>query len=173
MYRLGFLEGFLQIRASLFHFVTFQDEEILTPRSNTSWRTTHFGCPRLLIQYVRGYPPYLEAIPPTATCGRAMPCWLVLSYHWYKSCTGICLQYLNISVVGKLVEFDMQVTRCVITECREVFGSNKMDHDLEHMIFIIQNNKCCRYFVAFDVFIILLDIIILFHRGHLTTSWAR
>ena len=25
------------------------------------------GCPRLLIQYIRNYPPYLEAIPPSAT----------------------------------------------------------------------------------------------------------
>jgi hypothetical protein len=25
------------------------------------------GCPRLLIQYIRSYPPYLQAVPPTAT----------------------------------------------------------------------------------------------------------
>ena len=31
------------------------------------------GCPRLFIQYIRNYPPYLEAVPPSATWGRAMP----------------------------------------------------------------------------------------------------
>jgi hypothetical protein len=26
-----------------------------------------FGCSRLLIEYIRSYPPYLEAVPPSAT----------------------------------------------------------------------------------------------------------
>jgi hypothetical protein len=30
------------------------------------------GCPRLLIQYVPSYPPYLEAVPPSATWARAI-----------------------------------------------------------------------------------------------------
>ena len=33
------------------------------------------GCPRLFIQYIRSYPPYLEAVPPSATWGRAVPWW--------------------------------------------------------------------------------------------------
>jgi hypothetical protein len=33
------------------------------------------GCPWLLIQNIRSYPPYLKAIPPSATWGRAMPWW--------------------------------------------------------------------------------------------------
>ena len=37
-----------------------------------SWRTTPFGCPRLLIQYIRGYPPYLRPFlhpqPEDAPC---------------------------------------------------------------------------------------------------------
>jgi hypothetical protein len=33
------------------------------------------GCPRLLTQYIRSYPPYLQAVPLTATWGRAMPWW--------------------------------------------------------------------------------------------------
>ena len=33
------------------------------------------GCPRLLIQYIRTYPPYLEAVPPSANWGCAMPWW--------------------------------------------------------------------------------------------------
>jgi hypothetical protein len=31
------------------------------------------GCPRLLIQYIRNYPPYVEAVPSSATCRSAMP----------------------------------------------------------------------------------------------------
>ena len=31
------------------------------------------GCPRLLILYIPSYVPCLEAVPPTATWGRAMP----------------------------------------------------------------------------------------------------
>jgi hypothetical protein len=31
------------------------------------------SCPWLLIQYICGFPPYLEAVPPFATWGRAMP----------------------------------------------------------------------------------------------------
>jgi hypothetical protein len=31
-------------------------------------------CPLLLIQYIRSCPPYLEAIPSSATCGCAMLC---------------------------------------------------------------------------------------------------
>jgi hypothetical protein len=33
------------------------------------------GCPRLLIQYIRSYLPYLEVVPPSATWGRAMLWW--------------------------------------------------------------------------------------------------
>jgi hypothetical protein len=33
------------------------------------------GCPRLLIQNIRSCPPYLQAVPPSATWGRAMPWW--------------------------------------------------------------------------------------------------
>jgi hypothetical protein len=33
------------------------------------------GCPRLLIQYIRSYPLYLQAVPPPATWVRAMPPW--------------------------------------------------------------------------------------------------
>jgi hypothetical protein len=32
-------------------------------------------CPRLLIQYIRSYPPILEAVPSSVTWGRAMPWW--------------------------------------------------------------------------------------------------
>jgi hypothetical protein len=39
------------------------------------------GCPRLLIQYILSYPPYLEAVPPSATWGLAMPWWQGPTYH--------------------------------------------------------------------------------------------
>ena len=39
------------------------------------------GCPRPLIQYIRRYPPYLEAVPPSATWGCAMPLWQGPTYH--------------------------------------------------------------------------------------------
>ena len=49
------------------------------------------GRPRLLIQYIRSYPPYLEAVPPSATWGRAMPWWQGPTYHgvmpWWQGPT--------------------------------------------------------------------------------------
>jgi hypothetical protein len=38
-------------------------------------------CPRLFIQYIRSYPPYLEAVSPSATWERAMPWWQKPTYH--------------------------------------------------------------------------------------------
>jgi hypothetical protein len=40
-----------------------------------AWRPPVVGCPRLLIQYIHRYLPYLEAVPPCTTWGRAMPWW--------------------------------------------------------------------------------------------------
>ena len=45
---------------------------------------SHVGCPRLLIQCIRSYPPYLEAVSPSATWGRAMPWWQRPGYHGAK-----------------------------------------------------------------------------------------
>jgi hypothetical protein len=39
------------------------------------------GCPRVLIKYIRSYLPYLEAVPPSATWGRAMPWWQGPTYR--------------------------------------------------------------------------------------------
>ena len=39
------------------------------------------GCSRLLIQYIHSY---LEAVPPSATWGRAMPRWQGPTYHGLK-----------------------------------------------------------------------------------------
>ena len=40
-----------------------------------SWGPPLGGCPRLLIRYIHSYPPYLQAVPPSAAWGRAMPWW--------------------------------------------------------------------------------------------------
>jgi hypothetical protein len=40
----------------------FEGEELLATRPTPSWRSTLVGCPRLLIQYIRSYPSYLEAV---------------------------------------------------------------------------------------------------------------
>jgi hypothetical protein len=39
------------------------------------------GCPRLFIQCIRSYPPYLQAVPPSATLRRAMAWWQGPTYH--------------------------------------------------------------------------------------------
>jgi hypothetical protein len=39
------------------------------------------GCPRMLIQNIRSYPPYLEVVSPSATWWRAMPWWQGPTYH--------------------------------------------------------------------------------------------
>jgi hypothetical protein len=41
----------------------------------SSWRTIPVGCVWLLIQYIRSYPQYLEAVSSSTTWGRAMPWW--------------------------------------------------------------------------------------------------
>jgi hypothetical protein len=65
--------------AELRGLVTFRNNYFLLRRvvsptpNHQAGGPTRVGCPRLLIQYIRSYPPYLEAPPPSATRGRAMP----------------------------------------------------------------------------------------------------
>jgi hypothetical protein len=40
------------------------------------------SCPRLLIQYIRSYPPYPEEFLPFATWGRVMPSWQGTHLTW-------------------------------------------------------------------------------------------
>jgi hypothetical protein len=40
------------------------------------------GCQRLLIQYIRSYPPHPEDFPPSANWGRAMPWWQETHLTW-------------------------------------------------------------------------------------------
>jgi hypothetical protein len=64
--RLGRLsEKSLQLRGSVNCFV-----RSLTCMARGYW--PYAVCPRLLIRYIRIYPPWLEAVPPSATQGRAM-----------------------------------------------------------------------------------------------------
>jgi hypothetical protein len=67
-------------------FETFRNNKkklrwgVVSPMPNSqAWGPPLVGCPRLLIQYIRSYPPYLEDFPPSATWGRTMP-WLSLYF---------------------------------------------------------------------------------------------
>jgi hypothetical protein len=50
------------------NMVIFYGEELLAPRPNPqAGGPPLVGCQRLLIQCIRSYPPYPEAVPPSAT----------------------------------------------------------------------------------------------------------
>ena len=51
-----------------------------SPNPHTWWPSL-FRCPRLLIQYIRSYPLYLEPVPPPAAWRRAMLWWQGGTYH--------------------------------------------------------------------------------------------
>jgi hypothetical protein len=51
------------------------------------------SCPRLLIQYSRRYPPYLEAFPPSATWGSFMLWWQGTYLTWML----IVKRYINLT----------------------------------------------------------------------------
>jgi hypothetical protein len=61
-------KSFQRIRPSPRPCVTFCNklfflwQGVVSPMPNPRKRTTTFQCPRLLIQYIRSYPPYLEAV---------------------------------------------------------------------------------------------------------------
>jgi hypothetical protein len=76
-------------------FFLLRRSVVSTSPSHQAGGTPLVGCPRLLIQFIRNYPPYrrhflhpqpedapcrgdrdpLEAVPPSATWGRAIPWW--------------------------------------------------------------------------------------------------
>ena len=78
---LGCTVGSVRFR---FLCVSFVTGEVVTVRS--CWHVAQpkaggpplVGSPRLLVQCIRSFPPYLEAVPPAATWGRTMPLW----QHW-------------------------------------------------------------------------------------------
>jgi hypothetical protein len=51
--------------------INFYGEGLLTSTKPKAGGPSLVSCPRLLIQYIRSYPPYLEPFPPSATRGRA------------------------------------------------------------------------------------------------------
>jgi hypothetical protein len=69
-------------------FETFYNKKfllwgIVSPTSNPqAGGTPLVGCPRLLIQYIRSYPPYLEDFPTSATWGRATLWWQGTHLTW-------------------------------------------------------------------------------------------
>jgi len=61
--------------------IRFYGEELLAPRPAQAGGQHTVGSLRLLIHYIHSYPPYLEAVRPSATWGRAMPWWQGPTYH--------------------------------------------------------------------------------------------
>ena len=57
--------------------IRFYGEELLTSPNPQAGEQPLVGCPRLLIQYIRSY-------PPSATCGRAMLWWQTPTCHGLK-----------------------------------------------------------------------------------------
>jgi hypothetical protein len=67
-----------QVRGLVKCFVTLyflRWEGVSTSSNPKTGRQPLVGCPRLLIHCIRGYPPYLEAVPSSVTGGRAMLWW--------------------------------------------------------------------------------------------------
>jgi hypothetical protein len=87
---LGRAKESFQVRGHLKHFVTnsiLYSEGLLSPRKRTpqAGRPPIVCCARLLIQYRRRYPTYLEAFPPSATWGRSIPWWQGAHLTWILS----------------------------------------------------------------------------------------
>jgi hypothetical protein len=83
------LRSYQRISPGLRHFKTFRNNKkflwwgVVGPMPNHQARGPPLvGCPRLLIQYIRSYPPYLEDFPPSATWGCAMPWWQGTHLTW-------------------------------------------------------------------------------------------
>jgi hypothetical protein len=63
----------------------FQGDELLDPRPTPQTGGPPLvGCPRLLIQYNRSYPPYLEAASSIRNWGRDMPWWRGTLLTWIQ-----------------------------------------------------------------------------------------
>jgi hypothetical protein len=84
---LGRTKESVQVRGTLKHFVTietFLRWGVIGPTPNPqAGGPPLVGCQRLLIRYVRSYPPYPEDFPPSATWGRAMPWWQGTHLTWF------------------------------------------------------------------------------------------
>jgi hypothetical protein len=65
--------GLLAIFRNMINFLWW--EVFSTSPKHQAGGPPFVGCTRLLIQNIRSYPPYLEAVPPSATWGRSMSWW--------------------------------------------------------------------------------------------------
>jgi hypothetical protein len=64
------------------YMAKFLREGVVSTSPNTQDRESPLvDCPRLLIQHIRSYPPYVQAVPPCRTRGRAMPWWQGPTWH--------------------------------------------------------------------------------------------
>jgi hypothetical protein len=74
----------------------YTQEPATCPSPNPQAGGPHLvGCLRLLIQNIRSYPPYLEAVPPSATWGRAMPWWQGPTCHGQNFIMLVILKFLK------------------------------------------------------------------------------
>jgi hypothetical protein len=78
------------------------------------------GCPRLLIQNIRSYPPYLQAVRPSATWGRAMLWWQGPIYRGVVSLPAQTLQIYRVNIIVNnselniVLELYLPVTLCFV-----------------------------------------------------------
>ena len=82
---LGCTEGLVRIQGSCIRFVTwlsFYGEELLASRPTPKLEDHLVSAVReCLFNIFSNYPPYLEAVPPSATWGRAVSWWQGPTYH--------------------------------------------------------------------------------------------
>jgi hypothetical protein len=82
---LGRMKVSVQVRGFVCeYFVTkicVHGEELLAPRPTPKWRTTPCRLSATAYSIYSQLPSILEAVPPSATWGRAMPWWQEPTYH--------------------------------------------------------------------------------------------
>jgi len=85
--------------------IRFHCDELLAPRPTAKLEDTPLvGCPQLFIQYIRSIQYGLDAVPLSATWGRAIPWWQGPTYHGilgsvresWGSAVSECISYLSI-----------------------------------------------------------------------------
>ena len=78
--------------------IRFHGEELLAPRpTRQAGGPPSVSSPWMLVQYFRNIPSILEAVPPSATWGRAMPWWQGPTYHGIKPTTSINMKNTKVS----------------------------------------------------------------------------
>ena len=78
------------------HRKVLQESEVANNKLQEDQGPLLVGCPRLLIQYI----PYLQAVPPSSTWGRAMPWWQGPTYHGFHSTLVLCSCTIRIWLVN-------------------------------------------------------------------------